>query len=995
MGLALTQLPLSLRLFGQFEAQVDGVPLPPLRTRKGEWLLSLLALRAGGAIERRWLAGTLWPDSPEALALRNLRTSLADLRQALGREANRLQSPTPHTLRLDPSGAAVDVAAFDQAIRHGDPPDLEQAVALYRGPLLEGCTEEWVFQERQAREEAYLTALETLAAQALAGRDEATAERHLRRAVAVDPLRETAQRALMQALAASGNYAAAMGAYRELRLLLHREINVEPDAESQALFQRLRAEARAKAVDSTQRVVGCRDKRAAPGAALPPLWSLEAFSQNLPLQLTSFIGREDQTAEVQQLLAAHRLVTLTGAGGCGKTRLALQVAAELLETFPDGVWFVELASLADPALVPQAVATVLGVQETPGRSLIETLIDSVRARRLLLLLDNCEHLVGACAHVAEKLLQACPNLQILATSREPLGIGGETPYRVPSLSLPEAGPLPSVARLTQSKAVRLFIERAVTALPTFTVILGNAPAVAGVCRRLDGIPLAIELAAARVKALPVEQIEARLDDMFRLLTGGSRTALPRHQTLRALIDWSYDLLSEEERALLRRLSVFAGGWTLEAAERVCSGEGMEAWEVLDLLTALVEKSLVQYGEQDGEARYRLPETVRQYARDRLLESGEAEEMRHRHRDRFLEMAERAEPELRGAQQLRWLNRLEVEHDNLRAALECCEAEEGGAEVGLRFVAALWRFWVMRAHFREGRQWTQRVLSRRGAGSVALRARALLVHGILADWQGEHASSHLLIQESLALARTARDPWGAAFSLFRLGFCALDEENDAQAQALAEECLGLAQQVGDKWLILHGLALMAEVAHARGEFEPATRLCQESVALSREVGDQWVGAQRCLAFADLMRSRGHYAQAMTLHREGLVLSVELRDKRGIAWHLEGLAGVAAAQGRPDEAVRLMGASEALREAVGAELSPHAGPGPHRPDHEHTVASTRAILGAAAFAARWEEGRAMSLEQAMCAALAQEEIPIRPDGHPGRQGSEEDPGVAGPP
>jgi len=397
-------------------------------------------------------------------------------------------------------------------------------------------------------------------------------------------------------------------------------------------------------------------------ADFPPLRSLDALPNNLPRQLTSFIGREREMAEVKRLLTTTRLLTLTGSGGCGKTRLALQVAADLVEEFANGVWLVELAALTDPALVPQAVASALGVREEPGRPLLATLSDYLKAKRLLLLLDNCEHLVAACAYLAEALLRACPHLRILATSREALNIAGETVWRVPSLSLPDLLHLPSVEHLTQYEAVRLFIERALISRPDFVLTSQGAPSVAQVCHRLDGIPLAIELAAARVKVLSVEQIAARLDNRFRLLTSGSRTALPRQKTLRAAIDWSYDLLSETERMVLRRLSVFAGGWTLEAAEAICVGEGIEWHEVLDPLMQLVDKSLVMMEEQGGTVRYRLLETVRQYGRDKLPASGEADVVRGRHRDWYLALAERAEPELLGSNQAVWLERLETEHD---------------------------------------------------------------------------------------------------------------------------------------------------------------------------------------------------------------------------------------------------------------------------------------------------------------------------------------------
>jgi non-specific serine/threonine protein kinase len=396
---------------------------------------------------------------------------------------------------------------------------------------------------------------------------------------------------------------------------------------------------------------------------------------NLPISLTSFIGREREIAEVTRLLAGppseSRLLTLTGAGGCGKTRLALRVAGEALGDFPDGVWLVELAALADPALVAGAVAMAVGVREVPGRALTESLVDHLRDRTLLLILDNCEHLVAAAAGLADVLLRSCPRLRVLATSREPLGSAGETIWRVPSLTLPplSAADAPLLEPLTRYEAVRLFVERARAAVPAFAPSAENAPALVEICRRLDGIPLAIELAAARVRVFSAAQIAARLDDRFRLLTAGPRTALPRQQTLRATVDWSYDLLAEPERALLRRLSVFAGGWTFEAAEAVAAGDGIQTHAVLDLMAQLVDKSLVIAEEQRGAVRYRLLETIRAYARDRLLEAGEAERTRDRHLAYFLGLAEEAEPRLRGAEERVTLDRLEAEHANLQAALE--------------------------------------------------------------------------------------------------------------------------------------------------------------------------------------------------------------------------------------------------------------------------------------------------------------------------------------
>src|ERR671916_668446 len=403
---------------------------------------------------------------------------------------------------------------------------------------------------------------------------------------------------------------------------------------------------------------------------------------NLALELSSFVGREKELTEVERLLEHNRLVTLTGSGGCGKTRLALAAASEVVEGFEDGVWVVELAPLADPILVPQAVASVLGVREQPGRSPTETLADHLESKKVLLLLDNCEHLVDACATLAEALLRSCPELRVLATSREALGITGEVAWPVPSLSLPDLRRLSDIEGLPRYESARLFVERATTAKPTFALTEENASAVAQVCYRLDGIPLAIELAAARTKVLSVEQIADRLEDSFGVLSAGGRTAMPRQHTLRATMDWSHELLSREERSLFRRLSVFAGGFTLEAAEAACSGllpDGeLEQGEVLDGLSGLVDKSLVAVGEKDGEARYRLLETVRQYGQEKLERSGETAEIQRRHAGFMLGLAEEAGPELKGPRQGEWLGRLETEHGNLRAAMRWL-LEEGEAE----------------------------------------------------------------------------------------------------------------------------------------------------------------------------------------------------------------------------------------------------------------------------------------------------------------------------
>jgi predicted ATPase/DNA-binding SARP family transcriptional activator len=923
--------PLAISLFGPLEACCRGIPLPRLRTRKGYALLALLAVRHGGPVERSWLAGTLWPESSEAQALANLRNSLKDLRRALGEEAGRLGSLAPRALRLELGGAAVDVLAFDEAVARGDAVALAEAVALYRGPLLEGWTEEWIFQERQAQETKYLAALETLAEHAMAQHEPGGAEQYLRRAVATDPLRESAQRGLMQALAAGGNYAGATKTYRDLRLLLHRELNAEPDAETAALFQQIRAESR-------QRTLSRRtssDERPTVGAAsftTSPPHPSGSPPHNLPRQLTRFIGREREMTEVKRLLSTAALLTVTGAGGCGKTRLALQAGEELLGAqrqrrgpgpgpdllpqYQDGVWLVELASLSDPALVPQTVALALRVQEEPGRPLSQTLAAYLQPRSLLLVLDNCEHLLAACTELADTLLRACPDLRILATSREVLGIAGEQAYRVPSLSLPDPRHLPSLERLLEFDAVRLFVDRAVLSQSTFAVTPAKARAVVEVCQRLDGMPLAIELAAARVKALSVEKLNERLDDMIRLLTGGSRTALPRHQTLRALIDWSYDLLSEAERTLLRRLSVFAGGWTLEAAEAVGSGDGLVTCEVLELLTQLVEKSLVVYEAWEEEDRYRLLETIRQYAWERLQASGESAVAQDRHRDWAVALAERAEPELFGRDQATWLERLEREHDNLRAALTWA-TERGEAEVLLRLAGALWFFWKTRGHLYEGRECVERALvGTQTVGQSGARAKVLDGAGELAWHQGDFATARARLDESMAIWQKLGDKRGLAYSFLHQGWLALNQDhNYATLGALHTESLALFRELGDGWGIAQSLLGLGLVARSRRDYVAARAFFEEDLAISRELGDKWNIAWALDNLGTATHRQGNFVEARALHEESMTIRRGLGDKWGIASELMGMGTEAMDEGAYETARPLFEESLALQRELG--------------------------------------------------------------------------------
>ena len=735
----------------------------------------------------------------------------------------------------------------------------------------------------------------------------------------------------------------------------------------------------------------------------PSLKSLDALPNNLPRQLTSFIGRKREITEAKRLLSSTYLLTLSGSGGCGKTRLALQVAADLADEFPDGVWVAELASLSDPDLVTQEAASSLGVREVPGSRLIDTLSNYLKSKGLLLILDNCEHLMQACTTLSDTLLRSCPNLKIIISSREALGIAGETIYRVPSLSFPDPKSTPTLKNLRMYESVRLFTDRAVAVQPTFRLTDDNASAVAHVCHRLDGIPLALELAAVRVKVLEVEEITSRLDDRFRLLTGGSRTALPRQQTLRATIEWSYNLLAEEERVLLGRLAVFMGGWSLEAAETICIGKMVEDYQVLDLLTNLVDKSLVTAEGSGGKKRYHLLETVRQYARERLLESGEVESLRNRHLQWYLDLAELAEKELWGRDELEWQERLDLEYDNLRAALEWSLGGEK-VETGLRMAAALGLFWTMHGNYSEGIEWLEGAPSKNSLvpsspEAMSARANALWWAGWLFYLKSEdYEQAITLFEESLSLFRELGDKRGTGRSLFGLGIVALFQNDYTVAAELLEESLVLFREKGNKSDIsfsIHHLGILSryqgeykraealleenltlsrereskvgisvallDLGHVRcdqGDYDRAQELGEESLSLSREIGDKRVISLVLRLLGLVALGQGDHDRATELFGESLALAGELGVKLNIAQGLEGFAAVAVAQRGWEKGVRLLGAAEAVREAIGSSLPPS-----EQIEVGRYVEAVQNELGEKAFAEIWEQGRAMSTEEAV--------------------------------
>ena len=686
--------------------------------------------------------------------------------------------------------------------------------------------------------------------------------------------------------------------------------------------------------------------------AFPPLKSLVTLPNNLPRYLSSFVGRQADVAEVRRLTTESPLVTLTGPGGVGKTRLCLQVAADLLETFADGAWLVELETLTDPALVPQQVAVVLGTAEASDADARESVLGHLRSRELLLILDNCEHVIDACAQFANALLRACPGLRILATSREALGVAGERLYPVRSLSLP-AAKRATAAQAADSEAITLFAERAESADPNFEINEENVAAVVEICRRLDGIPLALELAAARVRALSVQHIAERLDDRFRLLTGGSRTVMPRHQTLRAAIDWSFDLLPPAERSVLWRLSVFAGPFSLEAAEAVCAGPDVEDFEVLDHVGRLVEKSLVT---RQGE-RYRLLDTLRALARERAFETGESEGAYERHRDWYLAFVRASAPAFfRGPELTEALDRLEAEHDNLRAALSWSLNNSRDANAALEMVAGLWRFWEIRGYLTEGRQWVERALAASPAVVSRSRADVLTAAGILAAGQGDHAAAVRYHEQSLALHEQLGELKSIELALHNLANATLHQGNLSRARELYERVLAIADR--DAPGLPFVLVNLGDVIDGQGDYEAACQRYEESIDISTAAGDVWQTAYALSAYGqaaarhgDGATARERYDQALTIYRQmgdrraesrimtlladliseegdaqgarqmlydALRIRCSLADAPGICAALEHFSS-AAQDADPVRATRILAAAAALRERTGSRLS----------------------------------------------------------------------------
>lgn len=959
-------------LLGGFRVSVGSrtIDAKQWRLRKAAALMKVLALAPGHHLHREQAMYLLWPDSSRKAASNNLRQALHAARRALDLAAgSRYLSSKDESLVLYPDGELwVDVEAFEEAAstarRSRDPAAYGAALDLYAGQLLPGdIYEEWAESRRRELRGTYLDLLVELAGLYEELGDYGPAIEALRRVLPIEPVNEQAHVGLMRLYALSARGAEALAQYSRLEEVLSRELGTEPRVTSRHLYEEIAA---GTFLPSQQ-----------PPSEIPSEKTADASKHNLPAPRTSFVGRKRDILEVKRSLAMTRLLTLAGAGGSGKTRLALEVARDLVGAYPSGVWLAELAPLSEGNLVPQVVARALKVREQPGRSLTGTLTEALGEKKLLLLLDNCEHLADPVAHLLDTLLDSCPRLRVLVTSREALSVAGETVWRVPSLSVPDVDLLPTARELTRYDAVRLFLDRTRQRLPNFALTPDNTEAVAEICRKLEGIPLAIELATARIGALSVRQISERLRDPLSLLSSGGRTAEPRQRTLRGTLDWSYELLGAAEQVLFGRLSVFAGSASLEAVETVGSGDGIEEGDVLNLLSRLVDKSLVMAeGTESDCLRYRMLEPIRQYACEKLAESGEAEMVWRRHATFFLALAKQAEPELLAGRQEEWLERLEREHGNLRAALGW-SFSQGEAELGLSLGTALWRLWDMHSHLSEGRRWLERGISTSGRTRTRTNARALNGAGWIALWQGDYEAAKTLVEESLALNRELEDKEGTAFSLANLGLVSvLGQINLESVPTISAEAIALRPEVKDPrtvayMFVCEGLVLVSQV-DAEGKYmihDPATAakfraVLGQSLVQFRKIGERR-GVGICLTalgFAELIL--GDYCRATSLLRELLQLSRTLDDKMATQYALFGLAGVAASQGQFVHSTRLWAAADAVREATGVHLPPltHALIG-----YERRVAAVRAELGDEVFEEAWIQGKGFDLAQSVEYAL----------------------------
>jgi predicted ATPase/DNA-binding SARP family transcriptional activator len=1000
-----TDAPLRIEMLGTFRLSVDGVPVEAARwsRRKSKLLVKLLALQPQHQLHREQIIELLWPDQGFSASVNNLYKTVHATRRALepelvsGNDSHFILTQDQHVMLRAPHELWIDIEVFQRfasdALKHADVRACEAALSLYQGDLLaEDPYEDWINARREQLRQTYHSLLSKFSKLYKELGQYERSVSLLEELIARDVLNEQAYRQLMLLYALQGKRHEALRLFEQCRGVLRREINAEPDKTTIGVYEQIVAgHVRLLPQDNLEKLKGER-----------PAGQRQGITRtNLPLQVTSFVGREQEIARVKQLLKGNRLLTLTGAGGIGKTRLGLQVAADVLAQYPDGVWLVELAGLTDPQLLPRIISNTLGVRQKPGRTLLSTLDEYLRVRRMLIVFDNCEHLVETVATVIEHLLSRSPELHILATSRQALDLAGEAVWQVSALSLPSSSQPAGDTNLLEYEAVQLFVDRVSSSNPKWALTEQNEPAVARLCRRLDGIPLALELAAARVKILTVEEIVAKLDDRFDLLFSGSRTVMPRHQTLRAAIDWSYSLLQLAERTLLHRVSVFAGGWTLAAAESICAGDGIESCAVLTLLSHLIDKSLVIVEPQGAESRYRLLETIRQYAAEKVRNSEEWSRISARHLDWFLQLAEQSDLAFSSPEQGFWFRRLEVERDNLGAALQWSLQEARDADKGLRLCVALWRFWQAHGYVSEGRRWFDLALSLPDASSKSFQAKAFHGASALACMQGDFEHARAYIDQSLALQRETENRHGIAHELHRLGIIAyyvgdyhratmlqeetlalcyelgdqcgiaravnglgiiaLDRGDYDQAVSKFEECLAVYRQLGHVLGVMGTLNNLGETARRQSDIDRAETLLQESLKLAKELGDKGWIARAMHILGNIAMDRGDYKLAGQMFKNALVILREIEDVI-IMYVLEGLACMAAAQGEAARALRLAEAATVQREATRLSRAPA-----DQCALDRCLREARRIMSLEETERALAEGRAMTIEQAIAYAL----------------------------
>ena len=924
---------LQVHLFGTFAIEQDGNPVV-LSSRAAQSLFAYLILTAGTQHRREKLAGIFWPDSSEEKARTYLRQQLWRIRKSLTTktELNYLIADDI-TITFNTSIAYwLDVNELSKTIEGPAIKKLEEALSAYQGEFLPGFYEEWITEEREHLyslfEQRMGKLLELLTIEKRWQEVLEWAERWI--TLGKGP--ESAYRYLMIAYDALGDRARVASTYERCVQALH-AMDLDPSDETRALAFK-------------------RNSR-----------------MNIPIPLTSFIGREEELKEVADLLSKSRLVTLTGAGGAGKTRLAIQVVPEVLDLFPDGVWFLDLAPLDDPELVSNTLANLLGLRETGNStsSFTDLLTNFFNFRTALIIIDNCEHLIESCALLASSLLVACQNLSILATSREALRISGEVTYRVPSLSIPDSDLQAGVDALAGYEAVRLFIERAAVASPGFKVDKDSIISVARICQRLDGIPLAIELAAARLTVLSAGQILKRLDDRFGLLRGSLRSSLPRQQTLRATIEWSYDLLSKKESLLFRRLAVFAGSWSLEAVETICSGDGIASEDILDLLDQLINKSLVitetsVVADMTGSShRYRYLETIRQFANEKLAEAGEAGHLREKHLHYFVRKAEEVEPFLTGAKQTIFMDYLEMERDNLRRALDWSIAERQGNQA-LRLVGALGWLWIIHCHFQEGSQWFRRALELQDGVAKDTLAKAFGQAGSLAWIHEPSSESRALLRKSIELLRELDDRKELSNRLLSLGLVEISDRNFTAARSLFEETLTISRAIGYSSATVRALFNLADISGREGAAVTAERNLAESLAISRQLADDHLTSMVLLNTGNFAIDQQDYSKAREYFEEALNISLNLKNKRVTALALLGFADILCANSACSQSANLQGfAIRALRDLGVLTVESEMG------NFSNTVDALKTKMGEESYQREYLLGSMLSAEKAVEIAL----------------------------